>query len=71
MSQLKQKDKELIWHPFNQMKGADILPITHAKGVYLYDEEGKEYIDAFSSWWVNVHGPVSYTHLTLPTNACV
>lgn len=56
MSQLKQKDKELIWHPFNQMKGADVMPIVKAKGVYLYDEEGREYIDAFSSWWVNIHG---------------
>lgn len=56
MSQLKSKDKELIWHPFNQMKGADVMPIVKAKGVYLYDEEGKEYIDAFSSWWVNIHG---------------
>ncbi len=56
MSDLKQRDKELIWHPFNQMKGADILPIVRAEGVYLYDEEDNEYIDAFSSWWVNIHG---------------
>ncbi|CAG5082493.1 adenosylmethionine--8-amino-7-oxononanoate transaminase [Parvicella tangerina] len=56
MSRLKEKDKALIWHPFNQMKGADIMPITRAEGVYLYDESGKAYIDAFSSWWVNIHG---------------
>lgn len=56
MTELKRKDKELIWHPFNQMKGADVMPIVRAIGVYLYDEEGNEYIDAFSSWWVNIHG---------------
>lgn len=56
MSDLKKRDRHLIWHPFNQMKGADILPIVRAEGVYLYDEDGNEYIDAFSSWWVNIHG---------------
>lgn len=56
MSDLKKKDAALIWHPFNQMKGADILPIERAEGVYLYDQEGNAYIDAFSSWWVNIHG---------------
>lgn len=56
MSNLKKRDSHLIWHPFNQMKGADILPIVRAEGVYLYDEKGNEYIDAFSSWWVNIHG---------------
>jgi adenosylmethionine-8-amino-7-oxononanoate aminotransferase len=53
---LKQRDLEVVWHPFNQMKGADILPIASAKGAYLFDENGNKYIDAFSSWWVNVHG---------------
>lgn len=62
MSDLKNRDRELIWHPFNQMKGADILPIISAKGAYLYDKEGNEYIDAFSSWWVNLHG---HSHPTI------
>lgn len=56
MKSLKDRDKASIWHPFNQMKGAEILPISRAKGVYLYDDQGNEYIDAFSSWWVNIHG---------------
>jgi adenosylmethionine-8-amino-7-oxononanoate aminotransferase len=56
MSQLKEKDKQYIWHPFNQMKGADIIPIVKGEGVYVFDEDGNKYIDAFSSWWVNIHG---------------
>ncbi len=53
---LKQKDKQYIWHPFDQMKGAEIIPIVKGEGAFVYDEDGKKYIDGFSSWWVNVHG---------------
>lgn len=53
---LKERDREVIWHPFDQMKGADILPVVKASGAVVLDEEGNEYIDAFASWWVNVHG---------------
>lgn len=53
---LKQKDKAYIWHPFDQMKGADIIPIVKGEGAFVFDENGKKYIDGFSSWWVNVHG---------------
>ncbi|MCB0402612.1 MAG: adenosylmethionine--8-amino-7-oxononanoate transaminase [Flavobacteriales bacterium] len=53
---LRDKDKQYIWHPFDQMKGAEIIPIVKGDGVYVYDESGKRYIDAFSSWWVNLHG---------------
>ena len=35
---------------------ANPLAITKAKDSYLYDENGHAYIDAISSWWVNVHG---------------
>jgi adenosylmethionine-8-amino-7-oxononanoate aminotransferase len=56
MSQLKDKDKKYIWHPFNQMKGAEIIPMVKGEGAYVFDEEGNRYIDAFSSWWVNLHG---------------
>ncbi len=59
--QLKELDKKYIWHPFTQMKDwlADSeqpLVINRAKGVYLYDTDGKKYIDGVSSLWVNVHG---------------
>ncbi|MCB9189966.1 MAG: adenosylmethionine--8-amino-7-oxononanoate transaminase [Flavobacteriales bacterium] len=56
MSSLKDRDRQVVWHPFDQMKGADVIPIQRAEGVYLYDLEGNKYIDAFSSWWVNIHG---------------
>ena len=32
------------------------LPIVKGEGVYLTDENGNKYIDAISSWWVNLHG---------------
>jgi adenosylmethionine-8-amino-7-oxononanoate aminotransferase len=38
------------------MKGADIIPIVKGEGAHVFDEDGNSYIDAFSSWWVNVHG---------------
>lgn len=56
MESLKERDRKYIWHPFEQMKGANILPIVKGEGAYVFDEEGKRYIDAFSSWWVNLHG---------------
>lgn len=57
MNSLKERDKAVNWHPYTQMKTAgDAVPIIKGKGVYLYDDEGKAYIDAVSSWWVTLHG---------------
>ncbi|CAA7196076.1 adenosylmethionine--8-amino-7-oxononanoate transaminase [Chryseobacterium potabilaquae] len=57
MSYLKKRDKAVNWHPYTQMKTAeDAIPIMKGKGVYLFDDEGKRYIDAVSSWWVTLHG---------------
>ena len=51
------KDKQHVWHPFTQMLTAgEPLHIVKAKKAVLYDSDGKSYIDANSSWWVNVHG---------------
>src|ERR1700729_1259152 len=48
---------EHIWYPFTQMKTAAApVFIEKAKGCILYGKDGKEYIDAVSSWWVNIHG---------------
>ena len=33
-----------------------MIPIRRATGVWLEDYDGKRYIDAISSWWVNLHG---------------
>lgn len=57
------EDQKYVWHPFTQMQTADEpLVIKKAKGVYLYDAQNKSYIDANSSWWVNVHGH-SHPHI--------
>lgn len=54
---LSQRDAAVVWHPFTQHQIEPIsIPITHGKGVYLYDTDGNAYIDAISSWWVNIHG---------------
>ncbi len=56
---LHKMDINYIWHPCTQMKDHEILPlipIKYAKGVYLYDFDGNKYIDAISSWWVNLFG---------------
>ncbi|MBB6369991.1 adenosylmethionine--8-amino-7-oxononanoate transaminase [Chryseobacterium shigense] len=56
-SRLAERDKAVNWHPYTQMKTAgNPVPIVKGKGVYLYDNEGKKYIDAVSSWWVTLHG---------------
>ncbi len=52
-----EKDKKYVWHPFTQMLTAkEPLHIVRAKDALLFDSDGKSYIDANSSWWVNVHG---------------
>lgn len=50
------RDLQHIWHPYTQMKDAEVIGIDRGEGAYLYDESGKRYIDAISSWWVNTHG---------------
>jgi adenosylmethionine---8-amino-7-oxononanoate aminotransferase len=54
---LTERDRDVIWHPYTQMKNAaPAVPIVRGEGVYLIAEDGKKYIDAISSWWVNIHG---------------
>lgn len=54
---LIEKDRACIWHPFTQMRTArPPIPIAKAKGMYLYSEDGKSFLDGISSWWVNLHG---------------
>lgn len=58
-NQLAQWDKQYVWHPFTQMKDwleEEIIIVARGEGVKLYDTEGREYYDAFSSIWVNIHG---------------
>lgn len=54
---LIERDRACIWHPFTQMQTArPPIPIARAKGIYLYAEDGRSYLDGISSWWVNLHG---------------
>jgi adenosylmethionine-8-amino-7-oxononanoate aminotransferase len=54
---LQERDLQSVWHPFTQMKlESHSIPIIKGEGVYLIDENGKRYIDAIASWWVNIHG---------------
>ncbi len=57
MDRKDQLKDESVWHPFTQ------YPITtpqsllvRAEGAFVFDEEGKKYFDATSSWWCNLHG---------------
>ncbi|MEO8156172.1 MAG: adenosylmethionine--8-amino-7-oxononanoate transaminase [Betaproteobacteria bacterium] len=48
-----------VWHPCTQMKhheGMPLVPIERGDGMWLYDFDGKRYLDAISSWWVNLFG---------------
>lgn len=54
---LSEKDKLYNWHPYTQHKtAADFPAIVKGKDALLWDENGKEYIDAIASWWVNPFG---------------
>src|SRR5258708_19869481 len=48
-----------VWHPCTQMKRHErlaMVPIARAHGPWLYDFDGRRYLDAVSSWWVNLFG---------------
>ncbi len=50
-------DKKYIWHPYTSLQSEiDVIPILKAQGVELFSEDGSVYLDAISSWWVNVYG---------------
>lgn len=54
---LLERDRQSVWHPFSHasLEGPPIA-IKRAEGSWLISEEGKYYLDAISSWWVNTHG---------------
>src|SRR5437764_8444919 len=48
-----------VWHPCTQMKQHEtlpLIPIASARNCWLYDFDGRRYLDAISSWWVNLFG---------------
>jgi adenosylmethionine---8-amino-7-oxononanoate aminotransferase len=56
---LLQRSLQSVWHPCTQMKQHEnfpLIPIARGDGVWLYDTDGKRYLDGVSSWWVNLFG---------------
>ena len=56
---LMERDLKSLWHPCTQMKDHErlpVIPIKKGEGVWLEDFDGNRYIDAISSWWVNLFG---------------
>ena len=48
-----------VWHPCTQMKlheSVPLVPIRRGEGIWLEDFDGARYLDAISSWWVNLFG---------------
>jgi adenosylmethionine---8-amino-7-oxononanoate aminotransferase len=59
LQELRAWDHAYLWHPFTPMAdwaNSDPLVIERGQGVYLYDTEGRRYLDGVSSLWCNVHG---------------
>lgn len=56
---LLQRSLRSVWHPCTQMKHHErypLVPIARGEGAWLFDSDGKGYLDAVSSWWVNLFG---------------
>lgn len=56
---LSRRDLAVLWHPCTQMKDHEwlpVIPVRSGKGAWLEDFDGKRYLDAISSWWVNLFG---------------
>lgn len=56
----QRKESTSLWYPYAQMKNLELnLEVVEANGVYLTMKDGKQLIDAISSWWCVTHG---YNH---------
>jgi adenosylmethionine-8-amino-7-oxononanoate aminotransferase len=59
MNDLLNRTRAAVWHPCTQMKqleAAPLLAIARGEGPWLIDTDGRRYLDAISSWWVNLFG---------------
>ncbi|HEY6044252.1 MAG TPA: adenosylmethionine--8-amino-7-oxononanoate transaminase [Nitrosospira sp.] len=66
---LPERSLKAVWHPCTQMKQHETMPliaVARAAGAWLYDHDGKRYLDAIGSWWVNLFG-----HANMRINAAV
>ncbi len=58
-SELVRRSLASVWHPCTQMQHHESVPliaVSRGRGAWLYDADGKRYLDAISSWWVNLFG---------------
>jgi adenosylmethionine-8-amino-7-oxononanoate aminotransferase len=54
---ISRRDSQVVWHPFTQMAiEPEAIAAVRGQGTLLFDEQGNSYVDAISSWWVNLHG---------------
>jgi adenosylmethionine-8-amino-7-oxononanoate aminotransferase len=54
-----ERNHAALWHPCTQMKHLEDMPplaIARGEGPWLIDHDGRRYLDAISSWWVNLFG---------------
>ena len=60
VSALRDRDLAHLWHPCTQMKDHErdlpLIPIRSGRGVWLTGYDDRQYLDAISSWWVNLFG---------------
>ncbi len=58
-AELVRRSLSAVWHPCSQMKQYEafpLIPLARGRGSWLYDFDGNRYLDAVSSWWVNLFG---------------
>jgi adenosylmethionine-8-amino-7-oxononanoate aminotransferase len=56
---LIERDLRVLWHPCTQMRDHETLPplpVARGEGAWLIDHDGRRFLDAISSWWVNLFG---------------
>src|SRR5918992_5092756 len=58
-NEMVERDLAVLWHPCTQMKDHErlpLIPVRRGEGLWLEDFDGNRYLDAISSWWVNLFG---------------
>src|SRR5574343_332919 len=59
------RSQAAVWHPCTQMRHhaqtgspahLPLIPIARGNGAWLYDFDGRRYLDGISSWWTNLFG---------------
>jgi adenosylmethionine-8-amino-7-oxononanoate aminotransferase len=56
---LAARDLKVLWHPCTQMhdhESIPMVPVVRGEGAWLFDADGRRYLDCVSSWWTNLFG---------------